>query len=468
MREYVKHSLYDRMSTRPFLTSIEKKWITFQVLCALHQCHKQKICHGDIKLENILLTSWNWVLLSDFASFKPTYLPEDNPADYSYFFDTSRRRTCYIAPERFVKSCANETKDNPIVGDGPCYSGYLLPEMDIFSAGCALLELWTEGTATAPFEFSQLLTYRNGENELVLKHLKSIEDENLRNLFSSMLSINPKERKSAEIYLDMERDRLFPEYFYSFLQSLIPIMFSSVPTMPCDDKILRLHSDIEQIIEIITKDSDDEDSLILVTTLVTSCIRGLNYCNSKINCLEILHRLAQHTSSETILDRILPYIIHLSQDISANVRVAALNTLTSCLCMVKSLPRSDANIFPEYVLPSISPLATDFSTTVRIAYAQNIATLAETALKYLEQSQLSSGEGPVPNYDNELHDLHEMLSGTVMNLLTDSQTIVKQTLMESGITKLCVFFGSQKGKIFGFLFKLVASFYVTKTSLSSQ
>lgn len=53
MREYVKHSLYDRVSTRPFLTSLEKKWITFQVLCALHQCHRQKICHGDIKVSLI-------------------------------------------------------------------------------------------------------------------------------------------------------------------------------------------------------------------------------------------------------------------------------------------------------------------------------------------------------------------------------------------------------------------------------
>ena len=35
------------------------------------------------------------------TTFKPTALPEDNPADFSYFFDTSRRRTCYIAPERF-------------------------------------------------------------------------------------------------------------------------------------------------------------------------------------------------------------------------------------------------------------------------------------------------------------------------------------------------------------------------------
>lgn len=301
------------MSTRPFLTLVEKKWITFQVLCGLHQCHKQKVCHGDIKLENIMITSWNWILLSDFASFKPTYLPEDNPADYSYFFDTSRRRTCYIAPERFVKSITSEIKENnPLVGDGPCFTGNLLPEMDIFSAGCALLELWTEGTATAPFEFSQLLTYRNGDNDLVNRHLNSIDDQYLRSLLSSMLSINPKERKSAEIYLDMERGRLFPEYFYSFLQSYIPITFSSIPIVPNDDKIMRLHADITQIVDIITKEKLEDDGLILVTTLVTSCIRGLNHCSSKIHCLEILVKLAHHTSSETILDRILPYIVSIT------------------------------------------------------------------------------------------------------------------------------------------------------------
>lgn len=308
LREYVKHSLYDRMSTRPFLTIIEKKWISFQVLCALHQCHKQKICHGDIKLENILITSWNWILLSDFASFKPTFLPDDNPADYNYFFDTSRRRTCYIAPERFAKSFV-DNKENLSLSDGPCYSGTLQPEMDIFSAGCALLELWTEGVGTAPFEFSQLLTYKNGENDLVNKHLLCIEDSNLRSLLSSMLSVNPKDRKSAEVYLDNERGKLFPEYFYSFLQSYIPIMFSSIPIVPNDDKITRLNSDISQIIDIVTKDKSDDDGLILITILVTSCIRGLYHCSSKIHCLEILCKLSQQTTSDTILDRILPYIV---------------------------------------------------------------------------------------------------------------------------------------------------------------
>lgn len=175
-----------------------------------------------------------------------------------------------------------------------------------------------------------MLSYRAGELELVKKHLKEIENENLRNLIASMISRNPKERKSAEIYLDQERGRLFPEYFYSFLQSYLQ-MFSSIPIMPTDDKINRLHSDIGQIIKILTnKDvaelanddendrqddciqqnvSSDNDGLILITTVVTSCIRGLHHCITKLRCLEILQILAKHTTSETILDRILPYIV---------------------------------------------------------------------------------------------------------------------------------------------------------------
>lgn len=70
---------------------------------------------------------------------------------------------------------------------------------------CALLELWSEGSA--PFEFSQLLAYRSGDMELVAKHLDQLENENLRNLIASMISRIPSDRKSAEVYLDEERGR---------------------------------------------------------------------------------------------------------------------------------------------------------------------------------------------------------------------------------------------------------------------
>ncbi len=43
VRQFVRHSLYDRMSTRPFLTPVEKRWIAFQLLLALQQAHKHGV-----------------------------------------------------------------------------------------------------------------------------------------------------------------------------------------------------------------------------------------------------------------------------------------------------------------------------------------------------------------------------------------------------------------------------------------
>ena len=63
----------------------------------------QPLCHGEIKSDNVLLTAWGWLLLADPAPFKPTLLPLNNPSEFTYLFDSSRRRDCYLAPERFAK-----------------------------------------------------------------------------------------------------------------------------------------------------------------------------------------------------------------------------------------------------------------------------------------------------------------------------------------------------------------------------
>ncbi|CAH0696333.1 unnamed protein product [Spodoptera exigua] len=465
MREYCKFSVYDRMSTRPFLTTLEKKWITFQVLYALHRMHKLGICHGDIKLENIMVTSWLWVLLTDIASFKPTFLPDDNPADFSYFFDTSRRRLCYVAPERFVR--APDPHNRPggddkmgglLLSESPCKVGELVPSMDIFSAGCALLELWNDGTPA--LDLPGLLAYRNGEDRPSTMTL-STDDEELKNLLHSMTERNPRDRKSAELYLDEARGKLFPEYFYSFLQSYM-LIFSGQPILPPDEKILRINQDIKNIIKIFTQPSDaknykdlveettehqsvdnidklkdnfkvlnvnttdfdeeddkapeikdlspDSEGLILITSLVTSCIRGLHHCTSKLYSLEILQLLCENSSSETILDRILPYIIQLSHDNIPRVRARAVWTCARALAAVRGLPQSDCNVFPEYILPELAPRATDPSVPVRIAYANNIARLAETAVRFLDQTQnMVDKEAANINYETELSALHEMI-----------------------------------------------------------
>ena len=45
----------------------------------------------------------------------------------------------------------------------------------------------------------------------------------------------------------------------------------------------------------------------------------------------------------------------------------------------------------------------------------------------------------------ELQSLQETIQQKVVTLLSDLDNTVKQTLLENGITRLCVFFGRQKG-----------------------
>lgn len=48
-------------------------------------------------------------------------------------------------------------------------------------------------------------------------------------------------------------------------------------------------------------------------------------------------------------------------------------------------------------------------------------------------------------YDAEVNTLHSMIQEMISSILTDSESLVKQTLMESNIAKLCWFFGQERG-----------------------
>uniref|UniRef100_A0A1W7RF25 Phosphoinositide 3-kinase regulatory subunit 4 n=1 Tax=Agkistrodon contortrix contortrix TaxID=8713 RepID=A0A1W7RF25_AGKCO len=471
-RQYVRDNLYDRISTRPFLNNIEKRWIAFQILTAVDQAHRSGVRHGDIKTENVMVTSWNWVLLTDFASFKPTYLPEDNPADFNYFFDTSRRRTCYIAPERFVDGSMFATElenirdpSTPLVdlvNSNQRSRGELKRAMDIFSAGCVIAELFTEGVPL--FDLSQLLAYRNGLFSPE-QALSKIEDRSIRELVIQMIQCEPEKRLAAEDYLKQQRNNAFPEIFYTFLQPYMA-QFAKETFVSADERILVIRKDLDNIIHNLcghdqtekAEGETKENGLVILVSVITSCLQTLKYCDSKLAALELILQLTPKLSVEILLDRITPYLLHFSNDSVPRVRAEAVRTLTKVLTLVKEVPRNDTNIYPEYILPGIAHLAQDEATIVRLAYAENIALLAETALRFLELVQLKTlnmenepnseetddAMHPSENYDTELQALHEMVQQKVVTLLSDPENIVKQTLMENGITRLCVFFGRQK------------------------
>ncbi|KAH6574933.1 hypothetical protein BASA62_002193, partial [Batrachochytrium salamandrivorans] len=175
IRQYIASNLYDRISNRPFLTNLEKRWITYQILSGVAEAHSR----------------------------------QDNPADFTFFFDTSGRRACYLSPERFCDP------DDPLATDP---SAKLSFEMDIFSIGCTIAELFLEGAPL--FTLSQLLEYRNGVYDPTT-HLEKISDVDIRAMVKHMIQKDPADRLTVREYLTKWRDKAFPDYFYTFLHHYV-------------------------------------------------------------------------------------------------------------------------------------------------------------------------------------------------------------------------------------------------------
>ena len=360
---YICRSISKMNSTRPFLEDIEKRWLAYQLLCALRDCHARNIYHGDIKTENVLVTSWNWLYLTDFSSsFKKTYLPEDNPADFSYYFDTSGRRTCYLAPERFLGA---DDKDD---GRGVTWA------MDVFSVGCVIAELFLEAPI---FSLSQLYKYRKGEYDPKFGYLSKIQDQEVRELVSHMIQLEPESRFSAEEYLNFWRRKAFPEYFYSFLHQYMGLITDPLsgraPVLPetanfgeADDRIDRVYYDFDKISYFLGYDNDkvqekakpgseaspeglipiqvdipnnrheattvgrnpvDDGSLIFLT-LVVSSLRNTARSTARVRACDLMLAFAERITDEAKLDRVLPYVVAMLNDRADIVKVAAIRTMT--------------------------------------------------------------------------------------------------------------------------------------------
>ncbi|KAL4779535.1 hypothetical protein BJX76DRAFT_361704 [Aspergillus varians] len=500
VRQYIHSSLYDRMSTRPFPEDIEKKWIAFQLLCALRDCHAVDVFHGDIKTENVLVTAWNWVYLSDFSSsFKPTFLPEDNPADFYFYFDTSGRRTCYLAPERFL--VANEEPGSRNVNWA----------MDIFSAGCVIAELFLESPI---FTLSQLYKYRKGEYSPEHSQLAKIEDPEIRALILHMIQLDPESRYSAEEYLNFWKIKAFPEYFYSFLHQYMSLMTDpssgrtrveagSANRGEADDRIERVYLDFDKISFFLgaspktTKNGSTitsskltgttfpveldlpryeypnskfrtltDDGVLIFLTLVVSSLRNTSKSSARVKACDILLAFAERVSDEAKLDRILPYIMILLNDRTDSVKIAAIRALARLLELVQVVSPVNAYLFSEYIFPRIQPFVLNTNShpnpSVRAAYASCIASLAHSSLRFLDMMQalrsdtrlptlMPAGSEPRWSEDATYHNLYDVARLDLLDyfeahtkaLLTDTDTSVRRAFLGS-VSSLCVFFGNMK------------------------
>ncbi|EXJ93366.1 VPS15 protein kinase [Capronia coronata CBS 617.96] len=485
VRQYMFSSVYDRMSTRPFLEDIEKKWLAFQLLCAVRDCHARNVYHGDIKTENLLVTSWNWLYLTDFSSsFKPTYLPEDNPADFSFYFDTSSRRTCYIAPERFTTANSGDQQ------------GGMNWAMDIFSVGCAIAEIFLEGPI---FNLSQIFKYRAREYSPEHIHLNKIEDPEVRAMILNMIELDPEKRYNAEQLLSFYRSKIFPDYFYSFLhQYMLDLTRSATAAKPvgldvaslgeCDEKIDRVYHDFDKISfflgygpspakrtsrsplalrsnnRVKSQDSDPSlyDGSLLFLTLVVSSMRNTAKAAARLRACDLLVAFAERLPDEAKLDRILPYVVGLLGDTSDVVKASAIYAMTSIFEMIEVVSPINAYVFPEYIFPRLRQFvlgpSNQPSILVRSAYASCLASLALSASRILDMVHAIRADGRLPALreddwapESSYHGLYDVARAeltphfeeSTIALITDPDPSVRRALLGS-VSRLCVFFGSSK------------------------
>jgi phosphoinositide-3-kinase, regulatory subunit 4 len=498
VRQWLHNSLYDRLNTRPFLEDIEKKWIAFQLLCALRDCHARDVYHGDIKTENTLVTSWNWLYLSDFSSpFKPVLLPDDNPGDFSYYFDTSGRRTCYLAPERFFSPNDSNPPEEKLTW-----------AMDVFSAGCVIAEMYLE---TPIFFLSQLYKYRKGEYDPVIAHLSRIPDKGLRDMIAHMIQLDPERRFSADQYLEFWRKKVFPDYFYNFLHQYMglvtdpssgnnPISDASRNLGEADDRIDRVFFEFDKISYFLGYHHDkrqsniepmapklglghfpvfvnipthehyitgaaeppEDDGTLIFLSLVVSSVRYTARAASKIRACDILLAFSEKLTDEAKLDRVLPYLISLLNDKCDLVVIAAIRSITQLLQIVSVLTPVNSHVFVEYILPRmqvalVGPQRTP-SPLVRAVYASCIGSLATTAARFLEMAATLKADGSLTVTDPEVepgndpeagfdglfddaqHELFDLFELHTKALVEDSDASVRRAFLTS-VPELCMFFG---------------------------
>ena len=204
-RQYYEFSLKERMYLNPYLTEIEKIWITFQLLYALNNLNELEIVHGDLNPENILLTSNLSVYISDIASYKPASINIDDIASYTYYFgsnDNTSLKGFYLAPERLVEK-NNNSNNKPTI------------EMDVFSLGVIIAELFIEKNI---FTFSSMLNYKKGKKEFdIEEYLKKIKNAKIKLLVDKMINVDPSERISIRNALKYFSDEICPLAMKGFL-----------------------------------------------------------------------------------------------------------------------------------------------------------------------------------------------------------------------------------------------------------
>ena len=417
MRQYIKYNLNDIQYHMHCVSEIEKKWICFQLLQGLQQIHLKLRCHGDIKPNNILLTSKLSVFLTDISVYKPVYLVIEDLQFYNTFFYSSEHdKSCYLAPERFINNL-NEIQNND-----------LTPEMDIFSLGVVISEIFLEKFSI--FTQNDIINYKNKKIDLKRK-LEEIKDFYIRSILQKMIEVDPKKRPKLFEIIKFFGEKLCPAPITKFMMNLNVMIVASeyynndlliallykhfeqiwkclciknknlqeflksppklkkkinrkiiISLLNNNDTIYKItnkfplafipNKNKESFIEteintdffientIYDEDSNNDCTIIIIKYLL-SCLENTKYISTYSIIFEMIFNLSKilikNENSVIILDIIVPYYISLFKFDNSRLSIEAFNSMIDLLFLIDYnkliLNQIDYNSFNNYIFENI-------------------------------------------------------------------------------------------------------------------
>eukprot|EP00754_Rhynchopus_humris_P023716 Rhum_TRINITY_DN14847_c17_g1::Rhum_TRINITY_DN14847_c17_g1_i1::g.125767::m.125767/K08333/PIK3R4, VPS15; phosphoinositide-3-kinase, regulatory subunit 4 len=476
VRTYFRYSLQERIMTRPFLTTESKLWLSYQLLLSVSELHAARIAHGDLKVTNVMVTSLGWLYVTDIAPFKPSHV---KPADFSYYFDSAENRHCSLAPERFVD-------DERVLTEKATEA--ITEKMDVFGAGCAIAQLFLGGEPL--FKLDQLLAYKNGKFSPREELADKIEQPGIVDMIMSLIEADPDRRSTARECIATHTERgVFPTYYQGLHQNIVGPLVNLTP----DKRAIALSTRLPKITEFVVSGEPDGDeaararavrgAAVILSTVLCGTMQHCLVATNRVACLNVMVALSKDVGDDCNLQQLLPYAVTMMKDKWDLVRATAVKAVAVVVKSIESFPPGEANLFDDYVLGAIEPLASDKSVIVRAALAEHLPEIAHHARRFLETRQLlvssaggsaavaaaaaaaaaaAGGSQPFSDsYDQDLRNLQDLFEGLVRTLVIggDVNPWVNRAFL-SDITKLCVFFGRQRTNDFILPTLTIAAFFL--------